>query len=164
MALTTPLPNNGIEPTMLEPQGIDHLYPDPDRSIQVYLVVVPSCSSDPTDYHWMVDWIVFENGGTVIVRHLQIVRELGCDHLTNWGPITVTATGDITKRFILGELTRSQRKDLERIAQNNPVMVPNGRWNCQHWTADLLKKAVNQKLLIEKDVEEALGAARSVSL
>jgi hypothetical protein len=43
-------------------------------------------------------------------------------------------------------------------------MVPNGRWNCQHWTADLLKKAVNQKLLIEKDVEEALGAARSVSL
>src|SRR5258707_10579534 len=141
-----PLPNNGIELSMDEPQGIDHLYPDPNDSLPIRLIVVSSPSSDPTDNHWMVVWTVSDDE-EIIVRRLQIVREIGYDHLTNWGAITVTA-GDIrnSPRFALGELLLSQRKKLEGIAQGTPVMMPNGEWNCQHWIADLLDRAVERNL------------------
>ena len=53
----TALPKNGIEATMIEPPSIDHLYPDPDESLSVELAVIPACSGDPTDNHWMLDYI-----------------------------------------------------------------------------------------------------------
>ena len=101
----------------------------------------------------------------LIVRRLQIVREIGYDHLTNWGAITVTA-GDIrnSPKFPLGELTLGQRKKLEGIAQGTPVVMPNGEWNCQHWVSDLLEKAVEQNLLVEEVVRNALAAALMVFL
>jgi len=149
---------------MVEPPSIDHLYPDLDASQPIRLIVVPSVTSNPTDNHWMMVWTVSDHDD-LIIRRLQIVREIGYDHLTNWGAVTVTA-GDMTKhspRFRLGELTLSQRKNLEGIAQETRVMTPNGEWNCQHWITDVLEKAVEENLLVKKVVERALTAARMVS-
>jgi hypothetical protein len=163
MALTT-LPYNGIEPTMVEPPSIDHLYPDLDVTVPVLLVIIlAGDSSDSTDNHWMLTWTVFDDN-ELIVRRLQIVQETGYNHLTNWGPLTVTAD-DITKsspQLSLGELTLSQRKVLEGIARETPVMMPNGEWNCQNWTTDVLKEAVKQNLLDNGIVDEVLVAAREV--
>lgn len=160
-----PLANNGVEHSMVEPPSIDHLYRDPDTSLPIRLIVVPAFSSDPADNHWMVVWTVSEQDD-LIIRQLQIVRETGYDHLTNWGAITVTAD-DRTRhapKFSLGELTLSQRKSLEGVAQETPVMMPNGEWNCQHWVADVLEKAVEQDILVKEVVEKVLASARMVSL
>ena len=159
MALTT-LPNNGIESTMIEPPSIDHLYPDPDVTVPVLLSIFPACSGDPRDNHWMLRWKV-SDGKELIIRHLQIVRETGYNHLTNWGPLTVTAD-DSTKSspyLSLGELTLSQRRVLEGIARETPVMMPNGEWNCQNWVIDVLKEAVKQNLLDNEIVDKVLIGA-----
>lgn len=110
----------------------------------------------------MLTWTVFD-GDELIVRRLQIAQETGYNHLTNWGPLTVTA--DDTKdspKFSLGELTLRQRKVLEGIARDTPVMMPNGEWNCQNWTTDVLKEAVKQNLLDNGIVDEVLIAAHEV--
>ena len=162
MALTM-LPHNGIEPTMIEPPSIDHLYPDPDTTLHVKLIIIPALSGDSSDNHWMLTWTV-SDGNEPIIRRLQIVEETGYNHLTNWGPLTVTADDTTTSspQFSLGELTLSQRKVLEAIAQNTPVMMPNGEWNCQNWTADVITEAVKQNLLNNGIVDEVLIMARRV--
>lgn len=168
MALTM-LPNNGIESTMIEPPSIDHLYPDLDVTLPVMLIVNRACSGEPTDNHWMLTWTLSDGDGdddddVRVIRRLQIVKEIGYNHLTNWGPLTNTAD-NITKsspQFSLGELTLSQRKVLEGIAREAPVMMPNGEWNCQNWTTDVIKEAVKQNLLDNGIVDEVLIAAREV--
>lgn len=160
-----PLPQNGIEPTMIEPPSIDYLYRDPDYTLPVLIAVVPARSGDPTDNHWMLIWTVYSSVATGhIIRRLQIVQEQGFDHLTNWGALTVTA-GSLTieaQKFSVGEMTLSERRDLERIALGTQVMMPNGHWNCQNWITDVLKKAVNQYLLDYRNVDRALYSARQV--
>ena len=160
----TALPQNGIEATMIEPPSIDHLYPDPDETLSVHLAVVPACSGGPTDNHWMLMWTVSDGDHDPIVRRLQIVREIGFDHLTNWGPLTVTSDEltNPSKKYSVGELTLSQRKDLERIALDTPVMMPNGEWNCQNWTTDVIKEAMKQKLLESRIVDGVLISARGI--
>ena len=162
MALNT-LPNNGIESTMYKPPSIDHLFPDPDETIPVLLNIISAPSGNPRDNHWMLLWKIF-NGQHLIIRRLQVVQEIGYDHLTNWGPLTVTAD-DITKsspHLSLGELTLSQRRVLEGIAQETPVMVPNGEWNCQNWVIDVLKEAVKQNLLDNEIVDKVLIVASDI--
>ena len=162
MALTA-LPRNGIESTMIEPPSIDHLYPDSDKTLSVLLAIVPAGSGDSTDNHWMLEWTVSE-GNNSVVRRLQIVREQGFDHLTNWGPVTVTADEltNPSQKFSVGDLTLSQRKDLEKIAMDTPVMVPNGEWNCQNWTTNVLKEAVGKKLLDSRIVDRVLISAGEI--
>ena len=160
-----PLPQNGIEPTMIEPPSIDHLYRDPDYTLPVVIAIVPARSGDPTDNHWMLIWTVYSSIQTgYIVRRLQVAQEQGFNHLTNWGALTVTA-GTLTttaQKFSVGEMTLSQRKHLERIALGTQVMMPNGQWNCQNWITAVLKEAVNQYLLDGRIVDQALYAARQV--
>ena len=148
---------------MVEPPSIDHLYPDLDYTLPVLLISIPARSGDPADNHWIVTWTISDDK-EVIIRRLQIVQETGYNHLTNWGPLTVTA-GDTTKsspQFSLGKLSLSQRKVLEKIARETPVMMPNGEWNCQNWITDVLKEAVKQNVLDNGIVNEALIAARQV--
>jgi hypothetical protein len=162
MALNT-LPNNGIESTMYKPPSIDHLFRDPDETVPVLLTIIPAHTGNPRDNHWMLIWRVF-NGEHLIIRRLHIVHEIGYNHLTNWGPLTVTA-GDTTRnapQLLLGELMLSQRRVLEGIAQETPVMVPNGEWNCQNWVVDVLKEAVKQNLLDNRLVDKVLIRASTI--
>ena len=152
----TMLPYNGIEPTMIEPPT-SITCTDPDVTLNVFLNVIRARS---TDNHWMLTCTV-SNG---IIRRLQIVRETGYNHLTNWGPLTVTA-GNTTKfspQIWVGELTPSRRKVLEGIAWNTPVMMRNGEWNCQNWTTNVLMEAVRQNLLKNEIVDRALITACGV--
>lgn len=59
-------------------------------------------------------------------------------------------------------LSLSERKELEKIAENTGVYAPNGSWNCQDWVCTVLEAAVRHGLLSNKDAEEAVGAARRV--
>ena len=61
-----------------------------------------------------------KEGNNHRVRRLQIVQEQGFDHLTNWGPLTVTADEltNPSQKYWIGDLTLSQQKDLERIAMD----------------------------------------------
>ena len=104
-----------------------------------------------------------EEDNSPIIRRLRIVQEQGFDHLTNWGPSPLTVTADEltnpSQKHSIGDLTLSQRKDLERIA---PVMMPNGEWNCQNWTTNVLKEAVGKKLLDSRIVDRVLVSAGEI--
>ena len=51
---------------------------------------------------------------------------------------------------------------MERISLDTQVMMPNGEWNCQNWTTDVLKEAVKQSLLDSRVVDRVLIAAREI--
>ena len=47
-----------------------YLYSDPDETFSVELVIVLTCSGDPTDNHWMIIWTV-SDGNDPIVRRVH---------------------------------------------------------------------------------------------
>jgi len=156
------LPNRGRERDMVTPPSLDGLVRDPDEPRDVRLVVVVNTSEDPTTYHWMLIWDVIENQWGQQIRRINVVQERGYNHLTYFGPATV-ARGETTRKspfYFLGTLTLSQRKELETIADGVDVLEPDGKWNCQDWTTDVLTRAVEAGLMDREIVQKALAAAR----
>ncbi|KAK7060279.1 hypothetical protein VNI00_001044 [Paramarasmius palmivorus] len=162
-----PLPDMGIESTMYGPISIDHIHRDPNKDLIVYLVVVPSAGGRHRvrkNDHWKLIWQIVDTPGRTVGRILHIVRELGYNHLTNWGPLTKNL-GDMTRDsewFRVAEMTLAQRKALEEIAKAEEVMEPDGEWNCQDWVVSVLEKAVQGELLTEEEVKWAIERAQGV--
>ena len=55
-----------------------------------------------------------------------------------------------------------QRKGLEAIAGTEPVMRPDGEWNCQDWVLSVLGKAVQRNLLLPGQVSKVVQDARGM--
>ncbi|KAL1676035.1 hypothetical protein EV122DRAFT_217156 [Schizophyllum commune] len=123
--------------------------------------------------HWWLEWPV----GTLedhhvtrvndAVRRLQVVQERCHEHLTNWGGITVISTDDLRsvepgRAIFVGDMDLVQRRALERIAVAEPVMVPDGEWNCQNWAVSVLQKSVDARLLDRTVVNDAVKRALAV--
>lgn len=67
---------------------------------------------------------------SIIYRRLQVVKEIDSNHLTNWGPITknmAIATVSASEIAVITTMTLQNRQNLEQIAANTPVYVPDGR-------------------------------------
>ncbi|KAF8914347.1 hypothetical protein CPB84DRAFT_1759027, partial [Gymnopilus junonius] len=110
------------DPSVYEPPGIDHLFPDRDVPHTVMLVVWDIDNPDlrPKDRHWAIAWQVgVASNGDPVHRQLAIVRERNAygplDHLANWGPKTKTAQPDF-KCIPIAELDLPQGKWLEGVA------------------------------------------------
>ncbi|KAI5900464.1 uncharacterized protein SCHCODRAFT_02037516 [Schizophyllum commune H4-8] len=123
--------------------------------------------------HWWLEWPVGTCESHHVsrvndpVRRLQVVQERCHEHLTNWGGITVISTDDLQSvgpgcAILLGIMDLVQRQALERIAVTEPVLVPNGEWNCQNWTISVLQKAVDAGFLDRAAVDDAVMQALAV--
>ncbi|KAL1732455.1 hypothetical protein EV714DRAFT_282565 [Schizophyllum commune] len=126
-------------------------YSDHDVASPLHLRLIRNDNAN----HWWLEWPVgtCENHHTTrvndAVRRLQVVQERCHEHLTNWGGITVISTDDL-------------RRALERIAVAEPVMVPDGEWNCQNWAVSVLQKAVDAGLLDRTVADNAVKRALAV--
>jgi len=112
--------------------------------------------------HWAISWTV----GDLPPRHkvqriLHIVTEIGCNHYTNWGPVTRTYDPLELAAIPIAQLTPAQRVALEGIAVRTEVCVPNGEWNCQDWVIEVLARAVEDDLLSAAEKDAALNVARA---
>lgn len=166
------LPNMGRD-GLEEPPSVDFLYQDPkDEALPVEILVwdVNSNEIQPGDRHWAISWTVgqSEEASHLMVRRLlQIVRENRqdgggpLDYLTNWGPVTRTDDDEtanaVCYRFAI--LSYHQRKQLETIAASQPVVKPNGWWNCQHWVRDVLTQGAQAGIINKKDVNDVIKEA-----
>lgn len=160
------MPDMGRPQGRLPPVDVDFIYPDPPTSLDVKLLVFNN-HDDPRGRHWAVVWEVEDkaDGKHHVLRHLEIVQEIGFNHLTNWGPISKTlnvAAPPVPIAFLhLAQLTLEDRRKLEAIARETGVYVPNGNWNGQDWIEMVLRQAVTQGLFAEEDVHRALHAAKA---
>jgi hypothetical protein len=146
-------------------------YNDPNETLVVYLTVIratPRLSYTPTshDQHWMFTWYIGRNSeGQDVVRVAQIVQEIGRDHLTNWGAITVIERADIITNGVklpLAQMTLAQRQAFETISNGMRVRRPDGEWNCQDWCKSVLKSSVENGLVTQEEVDRVLLEAESV--
>lgn len=149
------LPNMGIEAGMEEPVNIDHLYKDPKaEDLDVKIMVTKDTG------HWKIFWNVGTNSeGHQVHRQLHIVREVGYDHLTNWGPYTATAELEslAAPRIFVKKMTYPERKSLEEIAARTKVMAPDGIWDCQTWVKEVFTEAVQKGLLSSSESHRTLA-------
>ncbi|EJT97528.1 hypothetical protein DACRYDRAFT_111577 [Dacryopinax primogenitus] len=156
------LENYGHPEDLPAPPGIEHLVKDPSERITVYLFVRQESELEPEARHWAVLWILpwsYAEPGQVVVRILEIVREVLRPHLTNWGPLTRIRRADSMEKALIaiGELSFAERQALEKIAKNTPVYRPNGVYNCQHWVIDVLSQAIHDGLPFDRTpIEEIL--------
>ncbi|KAJ6514344.1 hypothetical protein C8R47DRAFT_1033148 [Mycena vitilis] len=141
------------------PVGIEFSFPDPDTTLPVELLI-NRAYPEQRGQHWAISWTV----GDIPPHHkvhrvLHIVREIGCDHYTNWGPITRSFDPRDYEAVPVAELTLTQRVVLEQIAAKTEVCVPNGEWNCQDWVREVLAKAVAVKPDPKDGLENGLLSA-----
>jgi hypothetical protein len=90
---------------------------------------------------------------------LHIVRELGFPHLTNWGPMTKNIEADSAQFISLCYMSLEKRKRLEAIASQEPVAVPDGKWNCQDWIVSVLEKASQLDIIAAEDIKTSIAQA-----
>ncbi|KAI4528188.1 hypothetical protein K525DRAFT_263455 [Schizophyllum commune Loenen D] len=168
------LPDFGQEPPphMHKPIDLGILrvpqYSDHDVDSPLHLRLIRNDHAN----HWWLDWPVgtCENHTIRVndaVHRLQVVQERRHEHLTSWGGITVISTDDLRLvepgcAILLGNMDLVQRQALERIAVAEPVMVPDGEWNCQNWAVSVLQKAVGAGLLNQATVDDAVKQALAV--
>jgi hypothetical protein len=159
-------PNMGRPSGRFSPVGVEHIYRDPDIDLPVDLLVDPN-HPDSRGRHWAISWRVRKPTGSADVessqdvqRVLHIVREVGINHYTNWGPKTRFFDPTAFVTLPIATMSLSQRKALEEIASSTEVYEPNGVWNCQDWIIGVLQKAVTAGLLDAQQVDNALNAAR----
>jgi len=167
--MTEVVPKMGRDPRVREPPGVDHLYRDEDSPRSVVLVVwdMENSSLPPRSRHWAIAWQVgVASTGDQVHRQLAIMRERGpyglLEHLTNWGPKTritsMQATSGATFNPI-AILTYAQRQWLEGVAAAEPVLKPNGWWNCQNWVVSILVQGILNGVLDKQAVEAAVKEA-----
>ncbi|KAL1689174.1 hypothetical protein GGG16DRAFT_58319 [Schizophyllum commune] len=148
-------------------------YSDHDVASPLHLRLIRNDNAN----HWWLEWPVGTCGNhhttrvndAGAVRRLQVVQERCHEHLTSWGGITVISTDDLRSiepgcAIFVGDMDLVQRQALERIAVAEPVMVPDGEWNCQNWAVSVLHKAVNAGLLDLATVEAAVEQALAVPM
>jgi hypothetical protein len=161
-------PNMGRPPGRISPVAIDHIYRDPDIDLLVYLLV-NSDHPDARGRHWSISWQVGEldeSSGTDsprihrVERVLHIVREVGLEYYTNWGPITRFFETTHFNAIPIATISLLNRKALEEIASSTEVYEPNGAWNCQDWVVEVLRKAIEKGIFTTKEVDMVLAAAR----
>lgn len=149
------LPNMGIEPEMHEPVNIDHLFKDPQtQDLDVEVMIT-------TEDHIKIIWTVGRNTqGQDVHRQLHVVREVGSDHLTNWGPYTVTAVPEAltAPRVLVKRMSFAQRRALEAIAAKTEVGMPDGQWGCRSWVHEVIEGATREKLLTALDAAQVLAS------
>ena len=167
------LPNLGREapPFMYRPIDLGPLrvpeYTDQEVITPVHLRVLRAADAN----HWWLDWPVgvrhnyhrARRGDAV--KRLQVVQERGHAHLTNWGALTVIASERSTcagYAFLLGDLTLAQRRKLEGIAAVEPVLAPDGEWNCQDWVVSVIRKAAHAGIMDNGIVDDAIEEALAV--
>ncbi|KAJ7136868.1 hypothetical protein C8R44DRAFT_608325 [Mycena epipterygia] len=152
--------NMGRPDGRIGPVGIEHLYRDPDSPLTVELLINRSYP-ELRGQHWALSWTVGYLSPThKVQRVLHIVREIGCDHYTNWGPLTRSFDPLDLVSVPVAQLTLEQRRALERIAAETRVCVPNGEWNCQDWVMEVLARAVETDLLSAGERDAALSVAQ----
>ncbi|EJD45675.1 hypothetical protein AURDEDRAFT_114000 [Auricularia subglabra TFB-10046 SS5] len=150
----------------LPPVDVDFIYPDPPVPLDVKLLVFNN-HIDPRGRHWAIVWEVEDkaDGKHHVLRHLEIVQEIGFNHLTNWGPISKTlniAAPPVPIAFLpLATLDREDRRKLEALSRATGVYVSNSNWNGQDWVETVLRQAAAEGLLADADVQRALHAART---
>ena len=167
--MTELMPNMGRDPRVREPPGVDHIFRDEDSPRSVGLIVwdMENSSIPPNSRHWAITWQVgVASTGDRVHRRLAITRERGpdgqLDHLTNWGPKThmMSMQSESDTTFIpIATLTYTQRRWLEGVAAEEPVLKPNGWWNCQHWVVSVLVKCIRAGVLEKQPVEAVLNQA-----
>ncbi|KDQ10956.1 hypothetical protein BOTBODRAFT_468965 [Botryobasidium botryosum FD-172 SS1] len=156
------LDNFGRPSGVLPPIDISWIHPDNEDVVkEVDLMVGSGIPGPPRHYHWKLSWLVATTEDGLVHRRIEIVREIERDHLTNWGPYTkigpvISAN---THLHTIGALNLSQRRELERIAEQEPVRVPNGEWNCQDWIISVLQKAVQAGLFTRAECQSAIHKA-----
>ncbi len=160
--------NMGVPAGRVRPIDIDHLYPEKDEDLMVEVIVTASSSSKtPRDNHWMLAWELGRAGPkTVVHRRVNVVREAGVPHLTNWGALTKTASANTIIRYhsiAVKEMTRAQRVELEAIGNTTPVRKPDGKWNCQDWVVTVLKVAEVAGLVTREEWTAAVAVAETVT-
>lgn len=143
---------------MGEAVSVDFLYKDHAGVTPVYLIVQAKSA------HSFIDWVVGRKDNldkvslNDYVRRIHVVHELGHPHLTNHGPVTVSASKTFYQNVVhlLGILTLAQRQALERLSLEEPVRSPDGQWACRAWTRSLLEKAAQQGILDPARVREGV--------
>ncbi|KAI0315316.1 hypothetical protein OF83DRAFT_1035977, partial [Amylostereum chailletii] len=123
---------------------------DPERKLPVYLCVHPSESSifgaTSRDLHWSIGWHVADETPTHskdkvrpawrqihTITHSREYDPPPQPRLVFWGTIT-SFVGERTKsanKFELGIMSLQERRRIEELALQVPVMEPDGTWNCQ---------------------------------
>jgi len=160
--------NMGRPPGRISPVGVEHIYRDPDMDLPICLLV-NNDHPDPRSRHWSISWLVGElkessgNDTTrvhLVQRVLHIVREVGFDYYTNWGPKTRFFESTDFDVIPIATISLTQRKALEEIASSTKVYEPNAVWNCQDWVVEVLQRAVGKGLFTMEEVETTLAAAR----
>jgi hypothetical protein len=157
------LPNFGRPSGHFSPVSLDHIFKDTDEPKDVLLQVTLAPTGIARHNHWTICWVVGWSDGYAIQRRVHIVQELQVPHLTNWGPLTKSASADTasTSRAIVlvPRMSLEDRKRLEKIGSDMPVLAPNGEWNCQDWVILVLVEAESQGLisreLWKRVIEEA---------
>lgn len=162
------LDNMGKPPGKKPPNQVDHLYKERDEVLAVILFVTRSSVRpyNPRNNHWIIAWELGMYGTNPIHRRIAIVQEAGVDHLTNWGPLTKSAsTATVTKTIgiPLKSMTLEERQKLEEIAVNTPVLIPDGEWNCQNWLMTVLETAEAQGLITNEEWSAAVEEAMKVT-
>jgi hypothetical protein len=155
-------PDMGKPPGRESPVGVEHIYRDPDIDLPVDLLVDPN-HPDARGRHWSISWQVGKSTGSDdinVQRVLHIVREVGFDYYTNWGPRTRCFNPTTFVTVPIATMSLGQRKALEMIALSTEVYEPNGAWNCQDWVIEVLRKAVEARLLEAQQVNKALAVAQ----
>lgn len=156
----------GRDPRVREPPGVDHLYPDPDRPLDVVIIAAKNVTPNPTlRLHWAICWQVgVASTGDAVHRQLAVVRERGpgglLPHLTNWGPKTRIdqPLDDEATVIPIATLSRGERRRMEAIAASEPVKAPNGVWNCKTWVSDVLRRSVEEGIISAGQRLDALRA------
>jgi hypothetical protein len=162
------LPDMGRPAGRLPPLSIDHLHPERDEILEVSLFVTRSTLQPYNSYnnHWTLIWCLGTRGNNIVHRKVHIVREIGFDHLTNWGgltkltsPMTVARAVDIP----LKKMDLEQRRRLEKISERTEVVKPNGKWNCQDWIVSVLESAEAEGLVSREEWTKTVEQARNVT-
>ncbi|KAI0765406.1 hypothetical protein C8Q74DRAFT_1288168 [Fomes fomentarius] len=169
MSETTIIAEQGrIGLSLPSPINMDWTYPDKDVPHTLYLLVyAPSSPSDQSwrDLHWSIAWQPAPDAW----RHIQVdTYDVKTDPAPQpryvfWGTRTVSADEQAARaaRLELGTFEREQRRKVEQLAWDTPVMYPNGDWNCQNWVRGLLVKMVEAGLMAQQTVDEVVKCAET---
>ncbi|KAH6916900.1 hypothetical protein BKA70DRAFT_1250903 [Coprinopsis sp. MPI-PUGE-AT-0042] len=174
------LPNFGRPKGWESPVSVfDDQYPELDKLQDVDLIVQRPSEDQAQglsshDLHWLIQWLrakvkvedTPDAQTQLLWRRIQLVHEAGVDHLTNWGAISTYGEGGIvdgSERILIKAMSKSERIELEAIANATQVCVPDGHWNCQDWLKTVLMSAVDRGLLSTEEYERAVRKAESIS-
>ncbi|KAG7451991.1 uncharacterized protein BT62DRAFT_959948 [Guyanagaster necrorhizus] len=153
----------------LPPIDLHYWNPDPDTEVPIHIMVTRiSGFTDLRDLHWKLVWAVKtvekDKDVQIFHRRLEVVQEIGFNHLTNWGAVTQVETTS-SKRFnprkVITTMNLAQRKELEKIAARVRVEEPDGVWNCQDWIVTVLQQAEQAGLITKNEWTAAVTWAKN---